>query len=226
MSGQAESHELIFRKILFELRMTERIMATNTKRREYKMTVAGQLFNHLGLQMYSGAVPAISELISNAYDAMAKNVWITLPIGRPMKQTDEIIVKDDGQGMSYEECNSLYLSVGRNRRTNASEWTKPYNGLKPRKVQGRKGIGKLAGFGICKNDIWRIVTFRANVACSQQAERNYRIETFGALACRTFEWLAKKLSIAWKSRFRFPKIKTGCLCGWLLLAWPRLRTES
>ena len=42
--------------------------------RKYKLSVAGQLFKHLGLQMYSGAVPAISELISNAYDAMARNV--------------------------------------------------------------------------------------------------------------------------------------------------------
>jgi hypothetical protein len=119
-------------------------------KREYRMTVAGQLFKHLGLQMYSGAVPAISELISNAYDAMAKNVWITLPTGRPIQQPDEIIVKDDGHGMSFEECNSHYLSVGRNRRSGESEWTKAYNGLKPRKVQGRKGIGKLAGFGIAE----------------------------------------------------------------------------
>lgn len=118
------------------------------RKREYKMTVAGQLFKHLGLQMYSGAVPAISELISNAYDAMAKNVWITIPTGRPIQETDEIVVKDDGHGMSFDECNSLYLSVGRNRRSGASEWSKAYNGLEPRKVQGRKGIGKLAGFGI------------------------------------------------------------------------------
>lgn len=116
--------------------------------RQYKMTVAGQLFKHLGLQMYSGAVPAISELISNAYDAMAKNVWITIPTGRPIQQTDEIVVKDNGYGMSFDECNSLYLSVGRDRRSTGSEWTKAYNGLQPRKVQGRKGIGKLAGFGI------------------------------------------------------------------------------
>ena len=46
-----------------------------SRNRQYKTTVAGQLFKHLGLQMYSGAVPAISELISNAYDAMARNVW-------------------------------------------------------------------------------------------------------------------------------------------------------
>ena len=112
------------------------------------MTVAGQLFKHLGLQMYSGAVPAISELISNAYDAMARNVWITIPTGKPIQQTDDILVKDDGYGMNYDECNELYLLVGRNRRLTQSEWAKPYNGLGSRKVQGRKGIGKLAGFGI------------------------------------------------------------------------------
>jgi hypothetical protein len=112
------------------------------------MTLAGQLFKHLGLQMYSGAVPAISELISNAYDAMARNVWITIPTDRPIDTTDEIVVKDDGHGMTFDECNESYLAVGRNRRASVSEWTKAYNAIKPRKVQGRKGIGKLAGFGI------------------------------------------------------------------------------
>ena len=119
-----------------------------SSQRQYKMTVAGQLFKHLGLQMYSGAVSAISELISNAYAAMAKNVWITIPTGCPIQQTDEIIVEDDGHGMTFDDCNSFYLTVGRNRRSSGSEWTKEYNGLKSRKVHGRKGIGKLAGFGI------------------------------------------------------------------------------
>jgi hypothetical protein len=40
--------------------------------RTHRMTVAGQLFKHFGLQMYSGAVPALAELISNAYDAMER----------------------------------------------------------------------------------------------------------------------------------------------------------
>lgn len=121
---------------------------SQSQQRTYRMTVAGQLFKHLGLQMYSGAVPAISELISNAYDAMARRVRITIPTGRPIEATDEIVVEDDGHGMTFDECNSLYLSVGINRRSAAGEWTKPYNGLPRRKVQGRKGIGKLAGFGI------------------------------------------------------------------------------
>jgi hypothetical protein len=118
------------------------------KQRKYKMTVAGQLFRHLGLQMYSGAVPALAELISNSYDAMAKNVYITLPVGRAIESSDEIIVTDDGHGMTFDESNDLYLTVGRDRRSSGTEWTKSYNGLQPRKVQGRKGIGKLAGFGI------------------------------------------------------------------------------
>src|SRR3972149_4512022 len=108
---------------------------TQTGQRQYRMTVAGQLFKHLGLQMYAGAVPAISELISNAYDAMARNVWITIPTGRSIAGSDEVVVKDDGQGMTFDECNTHYLTVGRNRRAGASEWTKAYNGIKPRKVQ-------------------------------------------------------------------------------------------
>ena len=67
--------------------MAQKQARRKAQQRHYKMTVAGQLFKHLGLQMYSGAVPAISELISNAYDAMAKNVWITIPTGRPIQQT-------------------------------------------------------------------------------------------------------------------------------------------
>ncbi len=121
---------------------------TTPEERQYKMTVAGQLFKHLGLQMYSGAVPAISELISNAYDAMARNVWIEIPTGRSIAQDDKIVVRDDGCGMSFDECNSFYLSVGRDRRSSQSGWTKTYKGQSHRKVQGRKGIGKLAGFGI------------------------------------------------------------------------------
>lgn len=116
--------------------------------RKYKMTVAGQLFRHLGLQMYSGAVPAIAELISNAYDAMARNVSIKIPTGRPLQEDDEIAVTDDGHGMTFDECNDHYLHVGRDRRGRQAGRTEPYNDLEPRRVQGRKGIGKLAAFGI------------------------------------------------------------------------------
>ncbi len=41
------------------------------------MKYAGGLIKHLGLQMYSGAVPSIAELIKNAYDANATEVNIS-----------------------------------------------------------------------------------------------------------------------------------------------------
>ena len=58
---------------------------------------------------------------SNAYDAMARNVWLTIPTGRPIEVTDEIVVQDEGHGMRLDECNSLYLSVGLNCRSTAGE---------------------------------------------------------------------------------------------------------
>jgi len=111
------------------------------------MRVAGGLVKLLGLQMYSGAVPAIAELISNAWDAVSTKVRVTIPLGRPLTSGDEIIVSDDGHGMSFDECNDLYLVVGRDRRSEEGDVSRKYKG-RVRRLMSRKGIGKLAGFGI------------------------------------------------------------------------------
>lgn len=118
------------------------------KKREYVMSFAGELVKHLGLQMYSGPVPAIGEFVSNAWDAVSRNAWIEIPLNRPIEEKDSIIIKDDGHGMAYDECNKSYLIIGRDRRRQEGDFSRSYNGLKPRKLQSRKGIGKLAGFGI------------------------------------------------------------------------------
>lgn len=112
------------------------------------MKVAGGLIKHLGLQMYSGPIPSIAELIANAWDAMAGKVEITIPVGKPIQARDQIVVEDNGHGMKYDEANDQYLLVGRDRRIVEGDTTKIYGRIRPRKVLGRKGIGKLAGFGI------------------------------------------------------------------------------
>lgn len=112
------------------------------------MRIAGGLVRHLGLQMYSGAVPAIAELISNAWDAMATEVHVTIPFGRPLEPSDEILVSDDGIGMSFQECQDNYLVIGRDRRRDEGDFTQAYKGRPRRLLTARKGIGKLAGFGI------------------------------------------------------------------------------
>lgn len=128
---------------------------TETKERQLTMRFAGRLVKHLGLQMYSGAVPAIAELIANAWDAMAKNVYVNVPLGKSLEHTDKIIVKDDGSGMSFEECDNHYLVVGRDRRSDEGDYSKEFGEVKPRKLMARKGIGKLSGFGIANRNCWR-----------------------------------------------------------------------
>lgn len=104
----------------------------------------GRIIDSLGIQMYQSPVAAIAELIANAWDADAKNVAIELPDSLSGKPT--IIVRDDGSGMTFKQCQDLYLNVGRNRRID-DETDKSPSG---RPVLGRKGIGKFAGFGIAE----------------------------------------------------------------------------
>ena len=84
----------------------------------------------------------MAELISNAWDADAHNVWIKIPFGQSWTTDGEIEVLDDGHGMTWEQAQSQYLIVGRKRRLQDGGQTQ---GGRP--VHGRKGIGKLAAFG-------------------------------------------------------------------------------
>ena len=108
----------------------------------------GSLIEELGAKMYPSVTASVAELISNAWDADAENVWITMPLGRRVKKdgSDKIVVLDDGIGMSRAEARTKYLVVGRKRRTEDGSWRSP--GGRP--LHGRKGIGKLAAFGTAK----------------------------------------------------------------------------
>ena len=120
-------------------------MAKKPTQRNLTMKFAGGLVKHLGLQMYSGAVPAIAELVANAWDAEAANVRITIPLDQSLEVNSVIEVTDDGQGMSFGDCDNKYLVLGRNRRAEEGDYS---SGPKKRPLMAHKGIGKLAGFGI------------------------------------------------------------------------------
>lgn len=98
---------------------------------------------HLGIRMYSSVANAIAELVANAYDADANTVHIRLYDKNGFK----IIVEDDGIGMSFDEINTRFLRIGKKRR----EKDKSRKTLKGRVITGKKGLGKLALFGIGKN---------------------------------------------------------------------------
>lgn len=100
---------------------------------------------HLGVRMYSTLPPALAEIISNSYDADANNVTVTLSEkdGKPK----EIKVTDDGKGLSLEEINGKFLVIGRNRRNEEGDTlSTKFNRL----PTGKKGLGKLALFGLAK----------------------------------------------------------------------------
>ena len=103
----------------------------------------GRVIEHLGIDMYQSPVAAVAELISNAWDADADSVEVQLPSDR--KSTSILSIIDDGLGMTFDECQTRFLRVGYNRRAKGKNKTPS-----GRKVMGRKGIGKFAGFGIAQ----------------------------------------------------------------------------
>jgi len=123
----------------------------------FKMRFDPQTIKHLGLRMYSTLAPALAEIISNSYDADATNVTITLieDKGNPK----EIRIKDDGEGISYEGINNKFLVIGRNRRDD--EGDKP-SAKYMRLPTGKKGLGKLALFGLAKTTITTVQAGKLN----------------------------------------------------------------
>lgn len=109
--------------------------------KELKITFDPSTIEDLGVRMYSHLPPALAELVANAYDADAENVSLKLNDSGEK----EIIVEDDGLGMSFDEINDKFLRIGRKRRTEDETEVTPKHG---RKIIGKKGLGKLAFFGI------------------------------------------------------------------------------
>lgn len=118
---------------------------TDTQKKEpLYLSFHGRIIDSLGIQMYQSPVAAVAELIANAWDADATTVEVTLPESLAGASA-EFVIKDDGGGMTYQECQDRYLKVGRNRRLDEGDRTA---GGRP--CLGRKGIGKFAGFGIAQ----------------------------------------------------------------------------
>ncbi|QEM89180.1 TIGR02391 family protein [Kosakonia radicincitans] len=111
---------------------------------DFKMTFDPKTIEHLGVKMYSTLPPALAELISNAYDADAENVTLDfLELGAKKF----ISIKDDGMGMDSDDIQNKFLVIGRNRRKDDGD--KPTPRFK-RYATGKKGLGKLALFGLAK----------------------------------------------------------------------------
>ena len=126
--------------------------------KKLRMSFDPNMIGHLGIKMYSQIPNAIAELIANAYDADATKVYVKLYDKEGDKRIE---VWDNGHGMSFDEVNDKFLCIGRNRRDDDA--TISPNG---RKATGKKGLGKLALFGI--GDLIEITTIKKNSEGSNQ----------------------------------------------------------
>lgn len=110
--------------------------------KEYSLNIDPRILELLGPNLYTNIYYVLAELIANAYDADAKNVYI-------ISNKDDIRVEDDGHGMSYEEGEiEKFLYVAAVSRTN-EENSKTRSGK--RRKMGRKGVGKLAALSVSEH---------------------------------------------------------------------------
>ena len=110
--------------------------------KSYQLNVDPRILELLGPNLYTNIYYVLAELIANAYDADAKNVYIIAGM-------DDIRVEDDGHGMSYEAGDiTKYLNVaGVSRTTKEDSLTRS----RKRRKMGRKGVGKLAALSVSEN---------------------------------------------------------------------------
>ncbi len=129
---------------------------------KYQIEIDLNVLNHLGIGLYSSTPAVVTEIVANAWDADATEVSVQI-------LEDQIIVQDNGHGMSDEELQARFLRVGYARRDqgkgNKSDILK-------RPVMGRKGIGKLAMFSLANQiDIWSKMDGKDAVSARINVER-------------------------------------------------------
>lgn len=148
---------------------------------EFGMKIQGGMLDALGINMYATLAKSMVEFVANAYDSEASGVNIRIPFDRilaaratvraaakqevdagtrdpftllllPLPDDIEISISDDGHGMDPNDVESKFIPVNRKRRlAKDGHETNLTSESGKRKVMGRKGLGKLAGFGVAEH---------------------------------------------------------------------------
>jgi hypothetical protein len=103
--------------------------------------VRARTVDMLGRQQIAGIPTAISELFKNAHDAYARNVEVDY-----LRHENVFLLRDDGLGMTREDFEQRWLSLGTESKTGEGLLAPPPRDLDQpkRPTLGEKGIGRLA----------------------------------------------------------------------------------
>ncbi|MFT3794658.1 ATP-binding protein [Flavobacterium sp.] len=102
--------------------------------------------NHIltvGKGIIKDSYTAILELVKNAYDADAENVWIKLFLNNG---DSKIIIEDDGHGMDFQIVTEKWMVPSTQDKLKLKR-----SRYKKRPLQGRKGIGRYAASILGRN---------------------------------------------------------------------------
>lgn len=104
------------------------------KQEQTRFSSDSQLLSELGERLIATRHVALAELIKNAYDADATrcNIWLE-------DDNRELIVKDDGHGMTESEFEDFWMTIATSNRDRH-----PKSRRYGREVQGSKGVGRFA----------------------------------------------------------------------------------
>ena len=98
-------------------------------------------FRLLGRELITDRITALFELMKNSYDANSENVVVEFfNVGDEKYIDSKIIIKDNGDGMTFKELKNGWMVVGTNYKRIKKITDKPYY----RKIIGEKGIGRFA----------------------------------------------------------------------------------
>lgn len=107
-----------------------------------KIRTRARALDMLGRQQIAGIPTALSELFKNAHDAYAERVEVDY-----IRKQKLLILRDDGLGMTLEEFEQRWLTIGTDSKLNkpGSMDMPVMDSTKPkREIMGEKGIGRLA----------------------------------------------------------------------------------
>ena len=151
--------------------------------------VAPHIVQDLGLNLYTTLPRVLAEFVANAHDADAPEVDVQMDFeaietarealraegdtgSTPLAERElpnhlALKITDNGHGMSRDEVQERFLIAGRRRREEENTERSPGERI----LMGRKGLGKLAGFGVAKRMV--VVTRRAEDDYATRIELDY-----------------------------------------------------
>ena len=160
--------------------MEREVLMASKQIPEFSVKVQSGILQSLGIDMYATLGKCLVEFVANAYDGDASEVRITIPfeeieparkqarkearervkegeidpftvLNEPLPEGIVVAIRDDGHGMTPSEVQDKFLPITRNRRLDAKGRIANFmSDSGKRRVMGRKGLGKLAGFGVAE----------------------------------------------------------------------------